>query len=94
MLVIWSYFSHSESKLQKLINIVYKWTLRWRIIINKDKSKIMYFRKKLKSPTEFKFQLGSDELKLVKSYKYVGITLDYCLNFNENLDILASSQKR
>ena len=87
-------FRHSESKLQKLINIVYKWTLRWRIIINKDKSKIMHFRKKLKSPTEFKFQLGSDELKLVKSYKYLGITLDYCLNFNENLDILASSAQR
>ena len=54
----------------------------------------MHFRKKLKSPTEFKFQLGSVELKLVKSYKYLGITLDDCLNFNENLDILASSAQR
>ena len=68
-------FSHSKSKLQKLINTLFKWTLRWRIIINKDKLQIMHFRKKLKSPTEFKFQLGSDELKLVKSYKYLKLNL-------------------
>ena len=51
-------FTVSEKKLQKLIDILYDWTLTWRISINKQKSNIVHFRHNLKRQTEFTFKLG------------------------------------
>jgi hypothetical protein len=84
----------SEENLQKLITVLYCWTLKWRISINKDKSQILHFRHHLKKQTEYVFLLGTDKIDLVNSYKYLGLTLDEHMKFVYNLDIMTSSAHR
>ena len=60
-------FTVSEKKLQNLIDIVYDWTLKWRISINKQKSNIVHSRHNLNRQTEFTFKLEQDKINIVKS---------------------------
>ena len=57
-------------KLQKLLDICYKWTIRNGMSFNIDKCKIMVLNKSAKG---VEFKLGKKCLKKVKIYKYLGV---------------------
>ena len=84
----------SEHKLQQMLNIVQKWCHKWRLSLNKDKTKIMHFRKVRQKRTDFQFTFDNNTLEIVDSYKYLGIMLNEHLNFNVSADVLASAGGR
>ncbi len=38
--------AETEEELQKLLKFVENWCMKWRLRINKDKTKVIHFRKK------------------------------------------------
>lgn len=54
----------------------------------------MHFRKKGELQTKFKFHFGSTPLLLTEYYKYLGLTLDDHLTFEERIKALSDSAGR
>ncbi len=88
--------AESPDDLQKLINIVYKWSSKWRFIINPEKSQIVHYRNVPKSRTTFEFCLHKNgpKLQIVDSYKYLGVYLDEFLTFSHTTEVLATAGGR
>ena len=74
--------AENEEKLQKLLDKLYEWCIKWHLEINESKSKIMHFRKKKKKCSKFEFNIGDLKLDYTQMYRYLGITLDENLSFN------------
>ncbi len=68
--------AENESQLRKLFDFVNTWCNNWKMKINRDKTKIVRFRKKSVPRTK-------DELnvEIVDKYKYLGIYVDEFLDF-------------
>ena len=75
--------SESEQNLQDMIDIVYNWCSKWGMVLNRDKSKIIHFRKKNVEQSDFIFHYGPDVLSYCNQYKYLGCTLDEHLDYTE-----------
>lgn len=83
--------SDSEQSLQVMINVVNEWCKRWQMNINSGKTKIMHFRQKSRQQTDYVFTFGAEQLEVVNSYRYLGIELDYSLDYTVTSDTLASA---
>ena len=86
--------AESEIDLQTLFNIVSRWCSKWRMTINNDKTKVIHFRNKRDTVSKFTFKSGSTSLSYTNSYKYLGLTLDEHLTFEEGTKILSDSAGR
>ncbi len=88
--------AENPENLQKLINIVHKWSYKWRFIINPEKSQIVHYRNAPKARTKFEFKLHETGpvLEVVDSYKYLGVYLDEYLTFSRTTNILATAAGR
>jgi hypothetical protein len=84
----------SEFKLQQMLNTLSLWSLKWRIFVNKSKSKVMHFRNKTVNRSNYQFKCGESNLDYVSTYKYLGVTMSEFLNYDCNVDILAQSAGR
>ena len=67
---IWLYadniilLSENENHLQQMLDTMNTWCFKWKIKLNTDKSKIVHFRPKRKSKTDFIFKFGESDIKL------------------------------
>ena len=86
--------SDTEEDLQKLLNVIYSWCFRWRFEVNVLKTNIMHVRKKRKKITNFVFKLGNKVINLCKEYKYLGVTVNEYLNFEDISSALLDSSNR
>ncbi len=86
----------TPENLQKLISKMHEWCNRWRFIINPAKSNVVHFRNPPKAQTGHKFTLGNNgkELKVVESYKYLGVIIDQYLTFSKATDVLSNAAGR
>ncbi len=77
--------AENAEDLQKLIRLVYKWSSKWRFIINPEKSQIVHYRNAPKKQTDFVFKIYENGpiLTVVDSYKYLGVYLDEYLTFSQ-----------
>ncbi len=77
--------AENESDLQKLINVVHKWSCKWRFIINPEKTP--------KVRPNHIFKLYDDGLVLVTvvCYKYLGVQLDEYLTFSRVTSTLSGA---
>ena len=73
----------SESELQSMLNVMHQWCKKWRLRLNSNKTKIIYFRGKRVKQTMFKFTYGSKAIDIVKCYKYLGIIFDEFMSYDE-----------
>ena len=71
-------------KLQASMNKFKGWCDENVLTVNASKTKIMAFatRSKVKKCKGVDVRIGNEKLKLVPSYKYLGLTLDSTLNYN------------
>ena len=83
-----------ETSLQKQLDFLNGWCRRWRMSVNEDKSQIVHFRPQRFAQTRFKFMLGTSNLKIVQTYKYLGVHLNEHLDFSVIADRLASGASR
>ena len=84
----------NEHNLQAMLSILNTWSNKWNMFLNNSKSKIVHFRSKKVKQSEFEFKVGNKDILYVNKYKYLGVTMDENLSYEENCDILAKSAGR
>ena len=77
----------AEDRLQTSMNSFQRWCAANALTINAKKTKIMAFgsRSKVKKCDRAKITLNGVKLKLVPSYKYLGMVLDSTLNYTNHI---------
>ena len=83
--------SDTEANLQIMLNYVNEWTVKWRLSVNYDKSKIMHVRNKHTVLTNCDFTLVIEK---VNSYKYLVVHLNEIVDFSSSTHILAEAAGR
>ena len=63
----------NEEDMQCLLDKLYDWYKRWRVLINTDKTKVMHFRKGRRKQSVYQFKIGNNSLEFTNSYKYLGV---------------------
>ena len=86
--------SETEESLQKQLNTVHSWCQKWQLSINCSKTQVIHFRKMTGQETNFEFRMGDKCIENVKKYRYLGVELNYCVNFTESVDTLATASSR
>ena len=88
LVVICDSNQYQQLKINHALNVISDITRRLGMVINKSKSKAMWFMrggmKKLNEETKVFVQ--GKQLEMVKSYKYLGINFDCKLNFGLHID--------
>ena len=75
-------FSRSANGLQTLLNKLESYCEKTELSVNLDKTKVMIFNNCGKSLNNYSFKYGVNKLNNVKSYKYLGMTLNPYGNFS------------
>ena len=86
--------SESEESLQKMLDSVHNWCQKWQLNINCSKTQIVHFRKKSESESKSKFKIGKSEIERTNTYRYLGVELNYSLDFTQTVDTLANASSR
>ena len=84
----------NEAQMQTLLNFIGEWCKKWKLKINKDKTKIVHFRNKRTKVTDKKFYIEGDEIELIERYKYLGIVLDQYLDYKTTAEVLSGAAGR
>ena len=82
--------SENPKMLQKMLDIVKRYSQKFRFRFNQDKSNVMIFGRRDKNQ---KFRLGESELQIVESYKYLGLVLDRKFSFKTHLGKILDKAK-
>ena len=84
-------FSETEVGLQQGLKILETYCNRWKLTVNKDKTKIMVFRKGGILRRNLKFYYQDHELEIVSSFSYLGIVFTTGGSFS-NAQVTLSGQ--
>ena len=74
-----------------MLKHVEAWCQKWRLSVNKEKTKVIHFRNKRRPRSNAQFLFDESNLEIVSSYKYLGITLSEYLDFNVTANVLAGA---
>ncbi len=86
--------AESEYDLQFLLNKVHEWCMKWQLSVNKDKTKVVHFRKRRQAKTGETFTFDNSVIEIVDRYKYLGVMLHEHLDYDIIADLLASAAGR
>jgi len=79
--------SESPVELQTMINALHKYFLLWKLCVNTERSKVLIFKRHRRGLAQNeKWNLGSIQLEIVKSYKYLGVWIYHNGRFNNHLN--------
>ena len=67
--------SISKAGLQKMMDYCYEFSCRWRFLIHPRKSKVLIWRDASKGNLKYDFEIGNNEVAVVKSETHCGIRL-------------------
>ena len=84
----------NENDLQSMLNLLDSWYSINYMVINPIKSQIVHFRPRSIPCTNFTFTCGSNELKIVDKYVYLGITLTEFFDFNVTAKMVSQAAGR
>ena len=62
------------------------WTNMWKVVFNIDKCEVL--QTSLSSSTPVNYYLYNNPLRIVDEAKYLGVLLDYKLNFNKHIETI------
>ena len=81
------------TNLQRSLDLFVNWCTINKLTININKTKVMAFgtRHKVKRATDVNIVIGNERLKVVPSYKYLGLTMDSTLNYSQHISTLIST---
>ncbi len=85
-------FSETEEGLQVMLDCLYNWIRKWRMSINADKTKVVHFRRKNDPQSQFQFHVGNGITHYVDSYRYLGLCLNYHLDYSHCVVICYPAQ--
>ena len=78
--------SDSEKGLQSMLTYLNKWCMQWCLDINVLKSNIIHFRPKKVPISQFVFKCGTQVIKTIDRYTYLGVILDEHMSFSFCID--------
>ena len=84
----------SEEDMQSMLDVLTKWSEKWRIFVNKKKTKAMHFRNSTTPQSEYQFLCCNSPVGYVSSYKYLGVTMSEHLMYKENAEVLSQASGR
>ena len=73
-----------EEDLQAMLDMVHRWCCTWQIQVNPSKTKVIHFRHKRKTLSNFIFHLGCKTIDYAHDYKYLGYFLNEFLDSDES----------
>ena len=83
-----------EEDLQAMLDIVHRWCCTWQIKVNPGKTKVIHFRHKRKTLSNFIFHLGCKTIDYAHDYKYLGYFLNEFLDTDESIQRVYDSANR
>lgn len=86
--------AENSEDLQRLSDIVYRWSRRWRMLVNIDKTKVVIFRGKRITAPECVIRYGNEIVEVVEGYRYLGVHLDQNLTFSNYAEQISSAGGR
>ena len=86
--------SDSQEGLQTQLDTLNKWSTKWSLSINVDKTKVIHFRKASDPCSTFNFHLGDNTIDIVNSYRYLGLELNETLDYTYSAQILSDAGSR
>ena len=84
----------SHEDLQAMLDAAHVWCTQWRLEVNTFKTKIMHFRKKSVSCSDFQFHLGTHNLEYCSTYRYLGLDMNTSLDYSHCVDVISSASSR
>jgi hypothetical protein len=85
--------SYVLRKLQRGLNEMEEWCENWNIKINEDKTRAVYFSKRLKR-VETYLSLNSRAITFVNDVKYLGVTFDRRMTWRTHIDLIVTKALR
>ncbi len=86
--------ANNEDDMNKLLECVHKYCIKWRLLINKDKTKVVHFRKKSTPRSNKIIRISSTELDYVENYKYLGIFVNEFMSYEKTVETLSAAAGR
>ncbi len=86
--------AENEEQLQIILNFVNNWCKKWKLKVNRDKRKVVHFRKKKCKFIETQFYLGMDLVDICQQYQYLGIITNEHLSYEITATTLTESAGR
>ena len=83
-----------EEELQRELDILSQWCQKWQLSLNTDKSQILVFRNKNIPQPDINFTCGQSILSFTDTYKYLGLCLNYNLDWEYTVKQIAASASR
>ena len=77
-----------ERQMQQHLNQFILWCTKNKLCINASKTKVMFFSTKKKHKMTFDINIQGTKLINGASYKYLGITLDHMLNYDNYMRLI------
>ena len=84
----------SEANLQCMLDALYAWSTKWGLLVNNDKSPIVHFRNPSVPKSNYVFMYGTEQLHIVSQYKYMGLILTECLDYNVMSKMVSKAASR
>ena len=63
----------SGTSLQRMLNVMNDWCRKWRLVVNRDKTKVVHFRPNSMGRCQENFTCGDQTLDVTDTYKYIGL---------------------
>ena len=89
-----AFLAESEQDLQAMLTVLEKWCNVWDVSVNTKKSQVVHFRKTKDVATDFDFKFNKLSLCKVNQYKYLGLIIDYGLDYKVTAQYVAKSANR
>jgi len=83
-----------KTELQSMLDILSIFTSKWRLKVNRKKTKIVVFDPKRKIPSKECLYYNRDLIEVVDKCKYLGVFFNSSLNWNDDIEYLIASGKK
>ena len=94
MQTITFFFGNSSVDMQLSLNILDEYCKKWKLKVNKDKTKIMVFRKGGILPRDLKFYLDNSIIEIISKFSYLGIVFTTGGSFSEAQKTLSGQAQK
>ena len=85
---------YTHTDLQEMLDTVYDYCSKWRLIVNHNKTQTMHMRKASKAMTVSEFKYGEYVISKTDTYRYFGFTINSNLDIGKSVEILTSAASR